>query len=307
MAPIETTDLTHRYGRVTALRDVSLAVPEGSVYALLGRNGAGKTTLLKVLTGHLRPTSGRAVVLGRDAGSLAVEDRQRIGYVAEGMAPPGWMTIGELEAYLAPLYPTWDAGLARELARQFELDPQRRIRALSRGQRLKVALLCALAPCPAVLFLDEPFTGMDVVTKDEIVRGVLGTAGRSGTTILVCSHDLAELEPLADHVGFLEEGQLLLSEPLERLYDRFARVEVTTAEPAAALLALPRRWHRVERAGRRLQFVLERDGNGASDDVTADIRRTLPNAGDVVTQPASLREIFVALVGGPVLEQEAER
>ncbi len=303
MAPIETVGLTHRYGRVTALREVNLAVPEGSVYALLGRNGAGKTTLLKILTGHLRPTAGRAAVLGRDAGSLAVADRQQIGYVAEGMSPPGWMTLRELEAYLAPLYPSWDSGLARELARQFELDAGRRLRTLSRGQRLKAALLCALAPCPRLLFLDEPFTGMDVVTKDEIVRGVLGSANRTGTTILVCSHDLAELEPMADHVGFLEEGRLILSEPLERLYERFARVQVTTAEPARPLPSPPRGWHRVERAGRRLQFVLERNGSGT--DVAAAVRQAVPGAADVVSEPASLREIFVALVGGPAPAEEA--
>ncbi len=298
MVPIETAGLTHRYGRgVTALREVDLAVAEGSVYALLGRNGAGKTTLLKVLTGQLRPTAGRATVLGKDVAAITVQDRQKIGYVAEGLHPPGWMTLHELEGFLAPLYGGWDAGLAADLRRRFELNPTRRIGTLSRGEQMKASLLCALAPCPTVLFMDEPFTGMDVITKDEIVRGLLESANRTGTTILVCSHDLAELEPLADHVGFLEAGRLILSEPLEKLYERFARVHVTTSSPATLLPPLPPRWHSLERAGRQLRFVLERDGAG--ENIETDVLRRLPGASEVESEPASLREIFIALVGGP--------
>ncbi len=303
MAAIETAALVYRYGRgVTALRGVDLAVPEGSVYALLGRNGAGKTTLLKILTGQLLPTAGAARVLGRDVRAITVADRQRIGYVAEGLRPPGWMTVHQLEAYLAPLYPSWDGKLASELRERFELGGGRRIRTLSRGEQMKVALLCALAPMPAVLLMDEPFTGMDVLTKDELVGGLLDSATRAGTTVLVASHDIAELEPLADRVGFLEEGKLLLSEPLESLYGRFFRVEATVASAAAG--AFPGDWLRVERAGQQLRFILRRRTD--ADDPVGEVRRSFPAATDITARPASLREIFVALVGGSHQELERE-
>ena len=302
MAAIETAGLVHRYGRVQALRGLDLTVPDGSLYALLGRNGAGKTTLLKVLTGQLIPTAGVTRVLGRDTRRLATADRQRVGYVAEGMHPHGWMTVQQLEGYLAPLYPSWDAQLAGELRERFELVGGRRIRTLSRGEQMKVALLCALAPVPAVLLMDEPFTGMDVLTKDEIVGGLLESANRAGTTILICSHDIAELEPLADRVGFLERGKLVVSEPIESLYGRFFRVEATASSTASG--GLPDNWLRVERAGQQLRFILER--RDAGDDPVGEVRRAFPAASEVTARPASLREIFVALVGGSHPETERE-
>ena len=167
---------------------------------------------------------------------------------------------------------------------------------------MKVALLCALAPVPAVLLMDEPFTGMDVLTKDEIVGGLLESANRAGTTILICSHDIAELEPLADRVGFLEQGKLVVSEPIESLYGRFFRVEATASSTASG--GLPDNWLRVERAGQQLRFILER--RDACDDPVGEVRRAFPAASEVTARPASLREIFVALVGGSHPETERE-
>ena len=167
---IEASGLTHRYGRSVALRDVELTVPEGALYALLGPNGAGKTTLLKILLGLLRPTAGRVALLGKELPYLTQRDRAAIGYVAEGQHLPGWMTMDRLEAYLAPLYPTWDFALASQLRGRFRLPVGRRLRQMSRGERMKAALLVALAPRPRLLIMDEPFTGMDALVKDELVR-----------------------------------------------------------------------------------------------------------------------------------------
>ncbi|HSR43439.1 MAG TPA: ABC transporter ATP-binding protein, partial [Longimicrobiales bacterium] len=168
---VGTRGLTHRYGRHTALVDVDLDVPEGSLYALLGPNGAGKTTLMKILLGLLRPTSGQVRVRGRDVARLTAVDRRRIGYVAEGQELPDWMTVRQLQEYLAPLYPSWDGELAADLQERFRLAPGRKIRQLSRGERMKAALLSALAFRPEVLIMDEPFTGMDALVKDELVSG----------------------------------------------------------------------------------------------------------------------------------------
>src|SRR5262245_26719980 len=151
MNVVEVSDLTYKYGRVTALRDVSFAVPEGALYALLGPNGSGKTTLLQILMGLRRPRSGRASVLGVETAARTPHIKSAIGYVAEGQLLPRGMRIGEIESYLAPLYDTWDAALANELRERFELDPKRKVDALSRGEQVKASLMFALAPRPRLL------------------------------------------------------------------------------------------------------------------------------------------------------------
>lgn len=308
MAVVEARGLTHRYGEVSALRDVDLRVPEGALYALLGPNGAGKTTLLQILLGLRRPTAGRVSLLGKDLSQLTIRDRAAIAYVAEGQPLPGWMTLARLEAYLAPLYPAWDHALADDLRRRFRLDPRRKIRTLSRGERMKAALLCALAPRPKLLLLDEPFTGMDALVKDELVRGLLESAGAEGWTVLVCSHDIGEMEALADWVGFLDGGRLRLSEPMEVLRDRFRRVEVVSRDGAGPLPArLPAEWLSVERSGPRVSFFLSDAGEGTD---VADLRRWFPEPARIDVRAASLREIFVALARGdaePIRTEEAPR
>ena len=195
----------------------SSTVPEGALYALLGPNGAGKTTLLKILLGLLRPTAGRVALLGKELPYLTRRDRAAIGYVAEGQHLPGWMTMDRLEGYLAPLYPTWDFALASQLRERFRLPAGRKLRQMSRGERMKAALLVALAPRPRLLIMDEPFTGMDALVKDELVRGLLESVAGEGWTVLLCSHDIGELEGLADWVGFLDAGRLIISEPMDVL------------------------------------------------------------------------------------------
>lgn len=221
MNVVEVSGLTHKYGRMAALRDVSFEVPEGALYALLGPNGSGKTTLLQILMGLRRIQTGSAKILDVDASSLGVRERQRIGYVAEGQELPTWMRVRELEAYLAPLYDSWDFALANHLRERFELDPSRRIKHLSRGERMKAALLVALAPRPKLLVMDEPFSGMDVLVKDELVRGLLEAAGSEGWTVLLTSHDISELEMLADWVGVIDHGAMRVSEPMDTLRERF--------------------------------------------------------------------------------------
>jgi ABC-2 type transport system ATP-binding protein len=168
MSVIDVDRVSYAYGSHEALRDLSLSIPEGSLYALLGPNGSGKTTLLQILMGLRRPKSGRVSVFGVDTTALTMADRAEIGYIAEGQALPGWMRVDQLEDYLAPLYPTWDRALADHLRERFELDPTKTIKSLSRGQHMKAALLCALAPRPKLLLMDEPFTGMDALVKDEL-------------------------------------------------------------------------------------------------------------------------------------------
>lgn len=292
MTVIETVGLTHRYGRQQALDRVDLRVESGSVYALLGRNGAGKTTLLKILAGLLRPSDGRAAVLGLDATRLTLAGRQQIVYIAEGMRLPGALTLQQLERYLAPLYPSWDHTLANSLRQRFDLDGERRLRTFSRGEQMKAALMCSLAPRPRVLLMDEPFTGMDVVTKDEIVRGVLETTDNEDWTVLITSHDIAELEPLADRVGLLERGRLSLSLAMDELGERFVYVDVVTAGGAFTFdTTTVRAMLNAQQAGPRISFILDR---AAVPNREEALRQWFPMSEHVVVRPATLREVFVA-------------
>jgi ABC-2 type transport system ATP-binding protein len=301
MAMIAVDSLSYSHGRAEALHDVAFTVPEGAVYALLGPNGAGKTTLLQLLVGLRRAHAGRVQLLGTDIHELTHDQRTRISYVAEGQSLPAWMRLEQLESYLAPLYPTWDPSLALELRERFALDPRRRIGTLSRGERMKAALLCALAPRPRLLLMDEPFTGMDALVKDDLVRGLLESAGSEGWTVLISSHDLGELELLADWVGLLERGRMLVSESMERLQERFKRVTLLTSDTATVVAPTAEDvWLSPERAGRRLTFVTP---NGAGD-YAARLHETYPGVEQIEVRNASLREIFVAMARAGVRRAE---
>lgn len=292
-AAIQAEGISHRYGRVQSLDQVSFQVPRGAFYALLGPNGAGKTTLLKILLGLLRPRSGTVRVDGVPVSKLKAEHRQRVGYVAEGQDLPKWMTLRRLERYLAPLYPRWDKGLADQLRERFRLPLDRKIRRMSRGEQMKVALLTSLAPRPSVLILDEPFTGMDALVKDELVNGLLELAQGSDWTVLLCSHDIGELEMLADWVGFLDRGRLILSEPLELFRDRFRRVEVSLSPGSLTeITGLPVTWMSPRRSGNRITFITCDHGAPGWE---SDVRVRLPGTMRLDARPASLREAFVAL------------
>jgi ABC-2 type transport system ATP-binding protein len=218
---IEVRGVSYSYGTTHALSGIDLTIPDGTLCALLGRNGSGKTTLLQILMGLRRPGTGTARIFGKDVTNLAFEDRASIGYIAEGQPLPGWMRVQQVIDYLSPLYPTWDSALAGTLRERFELDPARKIKTLSRGEQMKAALLCALAPRPKVLIMDEPFTGMDAIVKDELIRGLLESSGSEGWTVILCSHDIGELEMLADSVAILERGKLVLSETMDAIRDRY--------------------------------------------------------------------------------------
>lgn len=295
MNAVAVEGLRYRYGRAVALDDVSFAVPEGAVYALLGPNGSGKTTLLQILMGLRRAQHRHARVLGVDCSKIGVQERQRIGYVAEGQELPGWMRLEQLEAYLAPLYPTWDCALATSLRDRLDLDPKKKIKAMSRGQAMKAALLCALAFRPKLVLMDEPFTGMDVVVRDELVRGLLDSAGNEGWSVVLCSHDIGEIEMLADWVGFLDAGRMRVSEPMDVLRGRYRRVDVTTASDVRDARTLPAEWLAVERAPRRVSFVAPSVGDVVDE---AQVRARLDGVVRIDVREATLRELFVALAKG---------
>jgi ABC-2 type transport system ATP-binding protein len=179
----------------------------GAIYALVGPNGAGKTTAIKILMNIFKPTRGYAEVMGRRSTRLNGQHFASIGYVSENQELPLWMRLDTFFDFLRPFYPSWDRNLEYDLIRQFDLPLNRKLGKLSRGMRMKAALASALAFHPKLIVLDEPFTGLDLLVRDELIQGLLERAEES--TIFVSSHDLAEVESFASHVGYLEQGQCL--------------------------------------------------------------------------------------------------
>ena len=288
---IETHGLTRSFGRVEAVHQLDLRVPEGAVFALIGPNGAGKTTTIKLLMNLLRPTAGRADVLGVDARRLGVKELQRIGYVSENQQLPAWMSPGELVEYCRPLYPTWDAALARRLQSALGLSESAPLKTLSRGTRMKAAVLVSLAYRPELVVLDEPFSGLDPLVRDELIRALLEAPGERPPTVFVSSHDVDEVERLADWVGFLHNGRLVFAEPVEALLKRFRLVEVVVASDPAPPLPARSDWIAQGSSGRTVRFV---DTQHSASDAESRIASAFPGA-TVATTPLALRDIFVTL------------
>jgi ABC-2 type transport system ATP-binding protein len=214
---IETAGLRKRYGDFGALHGIDLAMPEGSVFALMGASGAGKTTAIKILLNLIEPTQGTARVLGVDSHRIGARDLSQIGYVSENQLLPARLRVAHFFEYLRPCYPNWDRRLEEDLRAKLRLPAGRRIGELSHGMRLKLELASALAYRPRLLILDEPFSGLDALAREEIVAEFLRQAGQ--TSVLISSHELDEIERLATHVGFLHEGRLLFQGPLAALYE----------------------------------------------------------------------------------------
>ncbi len=287
---VKAIDISKRFRGTVVLHGLDLVVPEGSVYGLVGPNGAGKTTTLKILMNIFPPSSGRAEVLGIDSRRLGPREFAQIGYVSENQEMPEWMTVEYFLAYLKPFYPQWDDARAMELLRQFDLPRDRKLRHLSRGMRMKAALASSLAYRPKLIVLDEPFTGLDPLVRDEFIEGLLENAEE--TTILVSSHDLAEIESFASHIGYLDRGCLQFSEEMTSLNARFREVEVTLETESPLPPNLPATWLRPESSALVVRFVETRFD---SERTLAEVRRVFGSVQQVSVNPMPLRSIFVTL------------
>ena len=289
---ITAENLGKSFGSVEALNGLTFHVPRGSVYGLLGPNGAGKTTTIKILMNLLRPSEGRAEVLGRNSLDLGWRDFQKIGYVSENQVMPDDMRVGELLDYLAPYYPAWDAALCQSLLQQLELPRDRRLKHLSRGMKMKASLLASLAFRPELVVLDEPFSGLDPVVREDFSRGLLSTVSESEWTIFLSSHDIEEVERLCDWVGIMAPGRLLVSEPLEDLLRRFQRIDLTLPAPPNAAIDWGAGVLRAETSGATVSLVHQRY---LGDATLAELRGQIPPGSTLDTAPMTLRDIYLAL------------
>lgn len=287
---IRTEKLSRRFGKTVAVDAADLAVPEGAIYALVGANGAGKTTIIKLLMNIFDPSAGRAEVLGIDTRRLAGKAFTHIGYVSENQEMPEWMTIGAMLAYYRSFYPQWDLTLEKQLVRQFDLPLNRKLKHLSRGMRMKAAFASSLAYRPSLIVLDEPFSGLDPLVRDELIEGLLERAPE--TTIFLSSHDLAEIESFSSHVGFLERGRLLFSEEMPVLTERFRDVTITLESPLPLPGKCPASWLQPEVADCVIHFVHSDYKEQATERELAEF---FPSARDFSLAPMPLRSIFLAI------------
>ena len=290
---IQTADVRKRYGSVEALAGVDLKIPRGAVCGLLGRNGAGKTTTIKVLLGMVRPTSGRASVFGLPAtdAKASLEIRSRAGFVSEDKDLYAGVTVGELIRFTAAFYPKWRADRASEYLAAFELRADATTRELSRGMRTKLALLLALSTGAELLILDEPMSGLDPAAIEQVLKIIVQQAGREGTTVLFSSHQLADVEQIADRIAIVDHGRVVVDGALDELRAAYRRVQLVFDGAAPDAKFESSGVIRLRREGRVLS-VLCRAGEA---EVVAEARALNPKSVDVL--PVSLKEIFLETVG----------
>jgi ABC-2 type transport system ATP-binding protein len=298
---IRIDNLTKRYRDQIAVDGLSLEVPEGSVFGFLGENGAGKTTTLQVLLGLIAADGGKAEVLGLDPARQGLKIRRRVGYVPEQPALYDWMTVAEIGWFAAGFHPDGRTGTAAyqthytELTDGFVLPSKRKIKALSKGMKAKVSLALALASDPPLLMLDEPTSGLDAMVRREFLESMVDLAS-SGRTVLLSSHQIAEVERVASHVALLHQGKLILAEPLDELRARTFLLSLTFTSrdhPLAPGANLPVELIDAADAPRQAHWLVR-----ARDRSAADAVRTLPGVESMRIETPNLEDIYIGYMRG---------
>jgi ABC-2 type transport system ATP-binding protein len=294
-------DDVHRgFGSRAVLRGLSFSVRPGEVYALLGRNGAGKTTAMRILLGFLAPERGSSAILGVESRALTDATRERVGVVSEGHALYGWMRVRDVLEFEAGTRARFDLAKARDIAERLRLDPSAKVATLSRGQRAQLSLVAATCGRPELLVLDDPAMGLDPVVRRELLGVTIDLLADAGTSVLFSTHILSDVERIADRVGILHEGRLLVDASLD---DLKRRVEVRFVQGGVAAeleRTIPRCLRAKPRAGGHELFLA---------DVGDDTRRALARFG--AAEPAerapSLEDLFVELTDTALDVQESVR
>jgi ABC-2 type transport system ATP-binding protein len=251
---ISTKGLTRYFGAKPAVYELSLEVPRGSVFAFVGRNGSGKSTTIRMLLGLLTPTRGSATVLGCDSAHLPPEAIARIGYLTEEHQLYGWMSVREAGEFQSGFYPRWNEKIFQSVIGHFGLKPAARVKDLSRGERAGLALALTLAPDPELLILDDPALGLDPVARRALVESMIYLTRRSDRTIFFSTHQLSDLERLADYVAILDRSVLRACCPLEAFRENVKQVRLTFTGAPPRLPDIPGVLQ-VFRAGQELRVV----------------------------------------------------
>jgi ABC-2 type transport system ATP-binding protein len=262
-APVEANRLENRLGERTALAGVSLRIEPGAVLGLVGRNGAGKTTLIRALLGLIEPDHGEARIWG--APSLALDDaaKARIGYVPQQPEALAWLEVGQMLEFVGRFYPRWDARFVDAMLSRWGLPRDATLGSLSPGERQRVALVRALGPRPDLLVLDEPAAALDPVARRDLLREIAERAGEAGATVLFSTHIVSDLERVASHVAFMQEGRLLLHAELDALKERHLQVRIPAAAAATLSGRVPGEIARKRLADDGVSLLLVREAGAA--------------------------------------------
>ncbi|HEX8322741.1 MAG TPA: ABC transporter ATP-binding protein [Tepidisphaeraceae bacterium] len=288
---IETHALTRYFGRHCALDGVSLRVPRGSVFALLGRNGSGKSTLIQILLNLLTPTRGTSSVFGEDSRRLSPATLARVGYAPENHPLPASLKVSDVHAFQRSYYRTWDDALFATVLDHFGLSPAQKIGHLSRGQRAGLAMALVMAPRPELLVMDDPSLGLDPVARRTLLEAMLLTTRQRGTTVFFTSHLLDDVERAADHIAILDRSVLRVSCTMETLRSCVKRFALSVAPDAAApLLVLPGLLQS-RREGPTLLLTIA----NADEDVLRQLRTA--SAGQLEEVPLTLEDSVVGYLG----------
>jgi ABC-2 type transport system ATP-binding protein len=289
---IEMVDLRKSYDGVEAVAGLNLAVPRGAICGLLGRNGAGKTTTIKMLLGMVRPTSGTVRVFGlpADDPKAGVEIRRRTSFVSDDKDLYDVLTVSEIIRFTAAFYPHWNDELAEEYLERFALPEVRPAKRLSRGMRAKLALLLALSSGTELLILDEPTAGLDPAVTDELLKALVAHVARGQVTVFLSSHQLADIEQIADRVAIIDRGRAVLSGELDDIRGSFKRIQIVFDGDAPDVVLRSAGVIRVERQGRVLTVL----SNAGADAVRAEVAALKPVSVDEL--PVTLKDIFLETV-----------
>ncbi len=290
--------LHKRFGAAQVLEGVSLSLPPGAVYGLVGRNGIGKTTLLRVLMGLEIPEQGESQLLGTPSRQLDRATLAQIGYHAHGLGLFSSLSLAEHCDYFGPGYPTWDSDYARALASRLEVSWHGPVESLSSGDRQKAGLVLTLAPRPRLLILDEPAANLDVVVRHAMVSLLVDHVADTGASILIASHLLTDLERLVDRVGVLRDPCTLFEASLDRLKESVVRLRIAFERDPPPDFSVP--------------FEVRRDGAGrdllvAVSRIDRRFLAELRSVAQVEVIPLCLEEIFVALTERSTQDDEARR
>jgi len=290
---IETAELRKSYGEVEALRGLSLQVKAGSIYGFLGPNGAGKTTAIKILIGMVRPTQGQARVFGlaADAPQTSVEIRRRIGFASEDKDLYDYLTVEGMIRFTAAFFPRWRRDLEQRYLRAFELPLERKVKALSRGMRTKLALLLALCRGAELLILDEPTSGLDPVGTEDVLKALVAHVASEEMTVFFSTHQIAEVDQIADHVAIIHRGRAVVAGALDDLREAFRRIQLVFDGEAPEVVFRAPGVERVWRKGRVLTVL----SSAGAERILDEARALGPVSVDVV--PVTLKEIFLETVG----------
>jgi ABC-2 type transport system ATP-binding protein len=287
---IRADGVTVRYGRKTAVEDLTLTVDRGTVYALLGRNGAGKSSLVRAILGQLRPDHGSVQLLGEDVWLHRTRLMDRIGIVPEEADAPPEMKVRDLGWFFSRLYSRWSQSAFDERIDRFSIARNTRFGDLSKGQKKQVHLALALATSPELVLMDDPTLGLDVVARKSLYEEVIAEMADRGTTVMITTHDLVSIEAIADRVGIMDEGRMVLDEEVETLKARFRRIRVSSHPLALAsanfITAAVRQW------GSGTEAVVSN-----YDDLAIERLRDEANVQIADIVPMSLEDIFIAMTG----------